>query len=455
MAPTLITTLGVLVLLATVVAVLRGIDVRIALIAGALCLGCLAGNPSLVFRTFFNTLTDERYIIPICSAMGFAYVLRQSGCDRHMVLMLMKPVQRIRPLLIPGAVAVGFFVNVAVISQASTAVAVGMVIIPLLRAAGLSPAAVGAALLMGASLGGELLNPGAPELLTVATKLTESMHRTIDSRQMQPVIAPLLAVQLTVATALLWWRIRKEPLCEIEEVEPGVIHQVNYLKAIVPLLPLALLMSAGPPLNLFSVPRSWLFSEKNEAIIQFALRYDQPDPYSARIIGASMLIGSVIAVLVVPSTAKQLAKAFFEGAGYALTTIISVIVAANCFGEGIKALKLAEWIAPLTKERPRMVWPLAGLGALAFAVICGSGMATTQSLYQFFVQPAADATTNLRIGAVVSIAAAAGRTTSPAAAVVLLCASLVSVSPLELLRRVWLPLVLATATTTVVAALMY
>jgi DcuC family C4-dicarboxylate transporter len=101
-----------------------------------------------------------------------------------------------------------------------------------------------------------------------------------------------------------------------------------------------------------------------------------------------------------------------------------------------------------------MVWPLAGLAALLFAGICGSGMATTQSLYQFFVQPGADETTNLRIGAVVSIAAAAGRTTSPAAAVVLLCASLVSVSPLELLRRIWLPLVVATAVTTAVAAAM-
>src|SRR5439155_24192375 len=92
-----------------------------------------------------------------------------------------------------------------------------------------------------------------------------------------------------------------------------------------------------------------------------------------------------------------------------------------------------------------------GAGAFAFAVVCGSDMATTESLYRFFVQNGSDEQTNLRIGAVISIAAAAGRTTSPAAAVVLLCASLVNVSPLELLRRVCAPLLVATAVTVSVA----
>ena len=39
-----------------------------------------------------------------------------------------------------------------------------------MRAAGYSMATIGACLLLGASVGGELLNPGAPELLTVFGK---------------------------------------------------------------------------------------------------------------------------------------------------------------------------------------------------------------------------------------------------------------------------------------------
>src|SRR5258708_3304834 len=58
--------------------------------------------------------------------------------------------------------------TVAVIRQGGTVVTVGAVLVPLLRAARLSATTIGAALLLGASIGGELLNPGAPELRTVA-----------------------------------------------------------------------------------------------------------------------------------------------------------------------------------------------------------------------------------------------------------------------------------------------
>jgi DcuC family C4-dicarboxylate transporter len=46
----------------------------------------------------------------------------------------------------------------------------------------------------------------------------------------------------------------------------------------------------------------------------------------------------------------------------------------------------------------------------------------------------------LLVGAVVSLSAAAGRTMSPVAAVVLMCAALTETSPGDLVRRVALPL---------------
>ncbi len=75
----------------------------------------------------------------------------------------------VRVFLIPGAVLVGFLVNRPVISQTSTAVAVGTLLVPLMLAARVSPLTTGAALLLGASLGGELLHPGTAELRTVSS----------------------------------------------------------------------------------------------------------------------------------------------------------------------------------------------------------------------------------------------------------------------------------------------
>src|SRR5208282_2041719 len=50
---------------------------------------------------------------------------------------------------------------------------------------------------------------------------------------------------------------------------------------------------------------------------------------------AAMLIGIILAGLTSPRVVGQLAMAFFEGAGYAYTHVISLIVAASTFAAGI------------------------------------------------------------------------------------------------------------------------
>lgn len=431
MSPTVQTALAVLVLAATVAAILRGFDVRLVMLLAAFALGALAGDVALIVRSFFNTFANEQFVIPICSAMGFAFVLRQSGCDQHLVRLLVGPVSRFRVLLVPAAVFVGCFVNIAVISQASTAVAVSTVLIPLMRSAGYRSEVAGAALLLGASIGGELLNPGAPELQSVSAILK------VPATHMQPVLAPLLGLQFVVATLVFWWGCRREKLSPL--ASELAVARANPLKALVPLVPLVLLLVVGPPLDFVHVPEEWL------------LTAGRSGKYSSRLIGLSMLMGCCTTCLVSPSTVGQVAKAFFEGAGYAFTHIVSIIVTANCFGKGIEALRLADGMGGWIRSAPRLVWPLAGLCSLAFAMVCGSGMATTESLYRFFWQSGASEEYNLRIGAVVSIAAAAGRTASPAAAVVLLCASLVGVRPWDLLKRVAPPLFIAVAATALTA----
>src|SRR5262249_2646657 len=152
---------GMLIIILAVYAIYRRLEVRLTLLVAALLLGILAGDVPAIVRKFFTTLVDEKFVVPICTAMGFAYVLRYTECDQHLVHLLLRPLWRVRPLLIPGTVVVGFLVNMPIVSQTSTAVTLGTVVVPLLLAARLSPATVGAALLLGSSMGGELLNPAA------------------------------------------------------------------------------------------------------------------------------------------------------------------------------------------------------------------------------------------------------------------------------------------------------
>jgi len=198
------------------------------------------------------------------------------------------------------------------------------------------------------------------------------------------------------------------------------------------LVPITLLFLTGPPLKVITIPTGWLADVKNPSDV---LHFD------SRLIGAAMLVGVIQAALVGGATAWESARAFFEGAGYALTHIISVIIAATCFGKGVDAIGLAKWFSGFISNRVSMLIAAAGMIPLAFAWVCGSGMASTQSLFQFFVQPAqALDVSPLDVGAIVSIASAAGRTMSPVAAVTLMCASLTGTNPFHLVRRLALPL---------------
>jgi len=448
---------AVLAVTGAVVLVVRGWDVRLVLLAAALVTavacdavrGQLAVLPAVVLN-FLATFSNEKFVVPICSAMGFAYVLRHTGCERHLVLLLTAPLRRVRWLLVPGVVLVGFLVNIPVISQTSTAVCIGPVVVPLMRAAGYSFATIGACLLLGASVGGELLNPGAPELLTVA-KVTKVTTQEQVSRYLPGPVFVQLAVSLAVLWVLSgWWEKASGPReravpphLDAPTEQPADAgrspdERVNLLKAFVPLVPLVLLFLAGPPLHALDVPDAWLAAPKDGA--------RDTDLYSTRLIGLAMLVGVLVAMAVTPGKARDGVTQFFAGAGYGFANIVSLIVTATCFGKAIEGAGLAAALGRLIADYPDLLQPLAAFVPLAFAAVSGSGMASTQSLYGFFFQPAVDLGHDpTAVGALVGVGSAAGRTMSPVAAVTLMCATLTHTNPFVLARRVALPLLAGVA----------
>lgn len=438
---------GLVVIAFAIAAVVRRVDVRLVLLLAALALGCLAGHPEEIVQKFLTTLVSEQFALPIGCCLGFVYVLRQTGCDEHLVRLLVRPIQRVRPLLIPGTVLIGAFVNIPVISQTSTAALVGTVLVPLLRAARISPVTLGSALLLGSSIGGEILNPGAPEVRTVsqASEVALTPHGWI-SRAL-----PLLLIELTVATAVFWLlslRAESNPSRDREGAEtPPLLDgsgsdkksfRLNPLKAAIPFVPITLLfLTALPePFRLFRVPVEWLVDVKHFQGTESQFRAS----FDCRLIGTAMLIGVAAAALTERKQIPRTALTFFEGVGFAFAQIISLIVAASCFGEGVKQIGLATLLGQALEMWPSFLVPAAiGLPA-SFALLCGSGMATTQSLFGFFVEPARYLHYDpLRLGALVSLASAAGRTISPVAAVTLMCASLAEVNPFQLVRRLVIP----------------
>jgi DcuC family C4-dicarboxylate transporter len=285
-------------------------------------------------------------------------------------------------------------------------------------------------LLLGTSVGGELLNPGAPELLTVATA-----NQVSSTQLAEQYLPPLVFTQLAVSMLVFWLMSRWWEKSSAGEVQPVSVSNgspaaepINLLKALVPLVPIVLLFIAGP-LGWVKIPKDWIVAPESAK------------SYDTRLIGLAMLVGVVVAAAVTPSKSRDCVKQFFEGAGYGFTHIISLIVSAACFGKAIETAGLAQALGQLITQTPGLMQPLAAFVPLGFAAISGSGMASTQSLYHFFKGPAeALGLDPVSVGALVSLGSAAGRTMSPVAAVALMCATLTGTNPFTLAKRVALPL---------------
>lgn len=470
---------GLFVIVAAVYAVIRKVDVRLALLLASLVLGLLAGQPSAVLQKFLTTFSDEKYVVPICTAMGFAYVLRHTRCDAHLVELLCRPLRRVRMLVIPGAVLVGFVVNIPIISQTSTAVAIGSVLIPLMSAAGISAVTSGAALMLGASIGGELLNPGAPEYGTVVSELNALSAMPITRATLVGHSLPLVILHLTVATSVFWWlSVRQEArqrqstlgaaspevssLPTVSWEDNDASFRINAFKAIVPLVPLLLLFLTSRAFNVIELPESWLVGARELADLpDTAASKKASELFDSRLIGAAMLIGVVCAAATMlfngadRKASLGTARAFFDGAGYAFAEIIAIIVAAACFAEGVKLIGIGDLIGALIRAVPALLVPAAGLCPWALATVSGSGMAATQGTFAFFAAPAlAQNIDPAYIGSIVSLSAAAGRTMSPVAAVVLMAAKMTGTDPIDLVKRVAPPLLIGLLCTLLFGALM-
>jgi DcuC family C4-dicarboxylate transporter len=424
-----------LIIAGTIVLMVRRVDVRLVLLASGLLLALLAGAPLVIADTFTRGMVTAM-VAPICAAMGFAALMHATECDRHLVHLLLAPVKRVPWLVTPFGILAAYLVNMAVPSQTSTAAALGPILVPLLLAAGHAPVVAGAALLLGASFGGDLLNPGAQDIQAVAG--VANLSSPALSARIIPASLAGIAVATLVFTLLNRLTLRTSPAEKEATGWPLVpvpletaAFRLNLVKALIPLVPIAMLLAgyAGWP------PLAWLITPPAGAEWQ-ALANALP-------VVRAMLIGALLAIVVSWREIALLTKSFFDGMGNAYAGIISLTITAQCFGAGLAAIGLAETLLRLATES-RMLEPLAAGFPWALSTLSGSGSGPVLAFAQTFltyVDPAHDPT---KLGALACFGGAFGRTMSPVAAVVVYTSGLVGVAPVPLVGRV-LPALLAGA----------
>lgn len=139
---------GIIVIIAFA-AIIRKYETRtVLLVAGALM--CFIGGVMGQFMdSFVKTMIHGSLVPTICTVMGFAFVMKHTECDQHLVHALSGLISKSHAIIIPLAMLVTWWLNIAVTSAAGAAAAIGSILIPALIAAGVHPAMAGAAILAG------------------------------------------------------------------------------------------------------------------------------------------------------------------------------------------------------------------------------------------------------------------------------------------------------------------
>lgn len=409
---------ALLIVASSIALVARRVEIRLVLLGAGLAMATVAGRPLAIADTFGRSMLAAM-VAPICTAMGFAAVLAETGCDRHLVNLLMRPLRRSRWAVLPGGIIAAYVVNLAVPSQASTAAMLGPILLPILLVSGLRPAVAGAALVLGSSFGGDLLSPGAQDVQALAG-VTGIAGSSLSARIVPASLAGVLAATLTFS-------LLHRPPRNVEVVgDPGPkapAEPVNLLMAMIPLVPVTLLLLAHAGWG----PLAWLVRVPDGG--------QRPDLAAALPVVRAMLIGCLLAAATCWRDPRRVVRGLFDGMGGAYRDIISLTITAQCFGAGLAAAGLGD---ALLRVFGGSRWTLAALSVgfpWGLATLSGSGSGPVLAFAEACLVPLQARGAVATLGALTCLSAAFGRTMSPVSAVVLCGSGLADTSPIDLIRN--------------------
>ena len=419
-----------------------------------LCVVCL--NPLGALESFTKSMTSAGLIKAICASMGFAYVMKVTKCDQHLVLLLTKPMKDIGFFLIPATFVLTYLINIAIPSAAGCSAAVGATMIPLLMASGVRPAMAGAAVFAG-TFGG-VLSPGSAHNIFV----TDMVKKTNEAYTVQDVIGVqfpnAVAAGIVVLIALSLTAIIFKDYQKGQDFSPkstsnaaeATQTKVNLLFALAPLIPLVILV-VGAVIS--SYARDFFLTNLNSIVAVLgdprgvSVEKFFGDHYGLFVaikyfgwtnmgVAEAMILGAIIAVFITWTSPEKITKEFFNGMGSAYAEVMGIIIAAGVFVAGLKACGAIDAVTEWLKHSQEFVRYGGTFVPYLMGTVTGSGDAATMAFNQAITVHAADlGFAQDKLGMAAAISGALGRSSSPIAGAAIVCAGLAMVSPVEIAKR--------------------
>ena len=396
--------IGALVVLGVIYLLLKRHESRMVLIAAGILMCIIGGKPMAALDAFAKSMTNAGLITSVCSCMGFAWCMKYTGCDKHLVVAIGKVLKKMGFLLIPGATLATFVVNIAIPSAAGCSAAVGVIFIPILMAAGVHPAMAAAAVKSGTY--GSMLNPGLVHNGVIAKLAGVQITDVIGNHMMATVAGVLVAAAVLTVVAI----VLKENKGYVPEgsVIDDESFSVNPLYAIMPLIPVIILL---------------LGSTKVVPVLKMGVPH-------------AMIIGAILALAATRKSPVELTKSFFNGMGDAYANIIGIIISVGVFVAGLKALGLIKALIAWMLNSTGIVKIAATFGPFLLALISGSGDAATVAFNEAVTPHAVEfGISTMNMGSIAALGGTLGRTISPIAGATIICAGIDGVDPMEVCKR--------------------
>ena len=407
--------IGLAIVVVTFYLIYKNYEARLVLALSGLVMAFIGqvvvgtnGGVSAAVDAFVKQLVNGGLVPTIVTVMGFGYVMTFTKCSDHLVNLLVKPLARVPVIVIPGAVIITWLLNIVLPS-----------------AAGIAAAAVFIGTWGSVVSPGLMFNPQIADIAFKAKEIPAPDAMIVIMQEALPcaIGALVAAICLTIICIVLKegvgsTEIVKE-LPEGEEIQKD--FKVNPIKAIIPIIPLALLVLASKqvgvlPTKAFSVP-------------------------------VCMLIGTAIGLIVALVNKQKIgdaSKKFCRGAGDGFCDVVILIAAAAMFASGMKAIGLTGALVDAMKGSQSVAMFAAAAGPFVMAAISGSGNAAALAFNQAITPNAADfGLTIVQLGAVAQIAAGLGRSMSPVAGGVIILAGIAGVNPMEVVKRTAIPAIVA------------
>ena len=414
--------IATVIIVAMIYGLIKKYETRMVLIAGGLALACLAGDPMSTLKSFSASMKQAKVFEVIIACMGFASVIKLTGCHTHLIAIFVKLLRRTGPFLILGAALATMVVNSAIPSAAGTSAAVGTVLIPLLIAAKV-PAPIAAATIMAGLYGGNL-NPGHVHP-TIVADLAGRPSIEFVTMVGFPLIGSVVCSSLVLI--LLSYYMRKKGIGMDTELEEGAGElpegfKPNIILAIIPLLPLIILLLGNMGhIKMLKMP-----------------------------VSHAMIIGAVIAMIATRTNPQSITKSFFKGMGDSFASIFGIIVAANIFVAGMKSCGIISSLIDVMTHSPTIAKAASVIGPFGIAILSGSGEAASIAFNNAVSAHAPEFGLDImNMGAMTVLSGGIGRSVSPVAGAMIICAGLAKVSPITVTRWIALPMLCALAFVTV------